>query len=224
MLRILVLLCLLRLGAQAEPGWQRGAEFRVIQVMKTTPRTPEVQAQIVAGLRVLPERLKEKVFTRGLQIMLVPRVEDYFKSYMAERPVHKLPKSETAFFDPTRNCVVVAEEVPRHRGDPRSTNDFATEVFLHEFGHACDHCFGMPSKQQPFLQVYQQDLSETTAEQRRRASAFSAEGTGPRETFAELLALHYMERLQLPTVHGYILKMFPRTYAYMRGTLSTFDR
>ncbi len=224
MLAILILFCLLQLSAPAEPGWKRGGEFGVIQVMKETPRSAEVQAQVVVGLRILPERLKETVFTRGLQILLVPRVEDYFQAYLSDRPAQALPKSETAFFDPIRNCVVVAEEVPRHRGDPRKTNDFATEVFLHEFGHACDHCFGMPSKQQPFLQVYQQDLREMSAEQRRHASAFSAEGTGPRETFAELLALFYMERLRLATVHGYILELFPRTYAYMRGTLSTFDR
>jgi hypothetical protein len=212
------------------------AQTSNITIARPDADSAGIQSQVVSLLQNIPRTIRDRVFSAGCQIVIVPTVPEYTGYGYIDKPRGYLDgggyDNADGLFIPAKNQLLIAERVSYRNSAPYKANRIPY-VLLHEFGHAFDQYLGkslstpqwVATTLPRFLDTHTREVQKLSNTDKATLAYFcQAGGSGASETFAELFCMHCQSQSQWSSRQAALVAKFQGTDALVRQVMSNPDQ
>jgi hypothetical protein len=196
-----------------------------MSALRRTSDTATVESQTLEGLRWVPQTARAIVWNSGIRVLITPSILELDESFKTAQPrgVHGGYTAVSGLF--LGNLIAVSERVQNRNNPPQLVDSRGT--ICHEFGHAFDASlghkfgtFGLFTSTTKFKEVYHDDETRLTNDQRRRLEYFTQpNGAGESECFAQLFSAICSTGEKSGGNNTELEKGFPKTKALIKSVM-----
>jgi len=214
-------------------GSEVQAQFDHISLIGHQPETFDIRERVSRALDRIPQSVKDRVFSSGCRIVIVPMIDQYLGKTISDIPQGYRSGGGYDNTDGTFRCdeneIVIAERVAYRNGSPKKVKR-VSHVLCHEFGHAYDqslvkdvvpdHSFASSLPQ--FLETHEKEARKMTNSKRSELEYYCQDGSaGAGETFAELFSLHCEPKSDWSKQQQDLVAAFPQTDALVKAAMAS---
>ncbi len=175
---------------------------RLVSIVERTELTDQVYQSVVAGLALLPRKVKQSFLDAGIKVVITPTIDKI--------PGAKGGRSE--YSSKLRSVIICEKNVDGTKADLGRMN----LIILHELGHAFDQLLNYPSRGAQFHALYNKEAPLIASQSKQRLSYFLQTGeAGPRECFASLFCCKYYSGDDKRETA--LRTSFPESFAYVKS-------
>jgi hypothetical protein len=224
---------LLAVAFSLAAGSEAQAQFEHIWLINHQPEAFEIRERVTRALERIPQSVKDRVFSSGCRIVIVPMIDQYLGKTFSDIPQGYRSGGGYDNTDGTFRCaeneIVIAETVSYRNGSPKKVKR-VNHVLCHEFGHAYDqslikdmapdHSFASSLPQ--FLETHEKEVTRMTNSKRSELEYYCQDGSaGAGETFAELFCLHCEPQSDWGKQQQDLVAAFPQTDALVKAAMES---
>lgn len=189
--------------------------------------TSDVTAAVKEAIANIPKPVR-KILTAGdiKFVLTTTMIDRYPEGAYQEVQGYEggTSKSCPGLFDPSKDEIVLAQYTVDEANDELKkpiSNKHIIETFLHECGHAVDHCIGRISMTEQYRHAYYLDIARIPDEKRRRLAYYLQQSArGQTESCGQLLGI--IMGLQDDTSED-MQMCFPNTLAFLKQKVNITD-
>jgi tetratricopeptide (TPR) repeat protein len=185
-----------------------------VTILRQTTRSNTSKQIVEDAIEIIPKPVLEQLQDYGVSVVISPTIAEYAIPLYKDSNGKWDPELEkcAGLYSQKKKQVIIGEDnscIPYSR-------ESSTEIVLHEFGHAFDHCLGKPSLSLVFKHRYVHDFARMPKDLVYRQRWARERGTrGCSQLFADMFAYLYMNEKEKHKSYKFE-RLFPSCYTYLK--------